>query len=53
MDTSFSHAFNDHVSVFLDAVNVPAPSARKTRHHRVSTVETFGRRFYFGVRGKM
>ncbi|WP_343610780.1 TonB-dependent receptor [Novosphingobium sp.] len=54
-DGSFSYKFNDHVSVFLEGVNLFNAQRKEDEEslYRVSTVETYGRRIYFGVRGKM
>lgn len=54
-DGSFSYKFNDHVSIFLEGVNLFNAQRKEDEEssYRVSTVETYGRRVYFGIRGKM
>jgi iron complex outermembrane receptor protein len=54
-DASLSYKLGDHVSFFLDAVNLTGAQRTEDEEStsRVSTVETYGRRFYFGVRGKL
>jgi iron complex outermembrane receptor protein len=54
-DTSASYRLDDHFQIFLDVVNLT--NSRRIEDEestaRVSTVESYGRRFYFGIRGKM
>lgn len=54
-DGSFSYKFNDHISVFLEGVNLFNAQRKEDEEslYRVSTMETYGRRVYFGIRGKM
>jgi len=54
-DASLSYKLGEHVSFFLDAVNLTGAQRTEDEEStsRVSTVETYGRRFYFGVRGKL
>jgi iron complex outermembrane receptor protein len=54
-DASVSYKLGDHVSFFLDVVNLTGAQRIEDEEStsRVSTVETYGRRFYFGVRGKL
>ncbi|RVU04497.1 TonB-dependent receptor [Novosphingobium umbonatum] len=54
-DASASVKIGSHLTAFVDLVNIT--NAQRTEDeestYRVSTVETFGRRVYFGLRGKL
>jgi len=54
-DSSISYRIGDHFTAFVDLVNITNAQRIEDEEsaYRVSTVETYGRRVYFGVRAKM
>jgi iron complex outermembrane receptor protein len=54
-DASLSYKIGDHFTAFVDLVNITNAQRKEDEEstYRVSTVETFGRRVYFGIRAKM